>query len=168
MLQSLADGLLRLAPARYQRVARQFIKFGITGTIGAIVDFSTYNLLLRGLGFTAFYHVFGLQFAIANNISVFLAIISNFILNKYWTFRDPSKKIARQWLGFFVLNAFTWLLNQLLVAYFTFQVPLVALMFGSQKDNAAKALAIGIILFLNFFGSKFLIFRKAGSTPVRV
>lgn len=166
MLQATVEARLRRLPLRYQRVARQFVKFGITGTIGAAVDFSTYNLLTRGIGITAVYSVLGQKIIVANNISVLLAIVSNFMLNKYWTFRDPSRQVVRQWAGYFSLNTATWMLNQLLVSFFVFQVPLIDLLFGSQKDNAAKALAIGFILFLNFFGSKFLVFRKAA--PLRV
>jgi len=166
MLQYLAETLLQLVPLHYRRSARQFIKFGITGTIGATVDFTTYNLLFRGLGLTAFYTFLGLPFTVANNISVFLAIMSNFILNKYWTFRDPSKQIGRQWVGYFGLNTFTWFLNQVLVAIFT-TLPLMMALFGSQRDNAAKALAIGLILSINFLGSKFLVFKKAAAVPVR-
>jgi putative flippase GtrA len=159
MLQSIADGLLVLVPLRYRAAARQFIKFGITGTIGAIVDFGTYNVLTRGFGLVAFYTVFGQPIIIANNISVLLAIVSNFVLNKYWTFRDQSKRVVQQGASYFAFNAFTWVLNQILVSLLVFQVPLMETLFVSQKDNAAKVLAIGVILFINFFGSKFLIFR---------
>lgn len=159
MLQSLAESLVERVPLRYQRSARQFIKFGITGTIGAVVDFSTFNFLKRGLGWDATYHVLGLELIAANNVSVFLAIVSNFILNKYWTFRDPSSQVAKQWTGYFLLNALTWALNQILVSVFT-TAPLMVAVFGSQSDNAAKALAIGLILSINFLGSKFLVFRR--------
>lgn len=165
MLQERVEAALQLLPLRYQRVARQFVKFGITGTIGAAVDFSTYNALTRSYGLTAVYSVFGQKIILANNISVLLAIVSNFLFNKYWTFRDPSKQVVRQWAGYFSLNVATWMLNQLLVSFFVFQVPLLGIAFGSQKDNAAKALAIGVILFINFFGSKWLVFRRA---PARV
>lgn len=147
-------------PTRYQRSGKQFVKFGITGVIGAVVDFGTYNILTRGIGFIASYTILGQQIIVANNISVFLAIMSNFLFNKYWTFRDTSKQVAKQWVGYFTLNFFTWMLNQLLVSIFAFQVPIVQAVFGTQKDNAAKVLAIGIILFINFAGSKFLIFKK--------
>jgi hypothetical protein len=40
--------------------------------------------------------------------------------------------------------------------------------FGDQKDNMAKVLAIGIILFVNFLGSKLFIFRKAAPAPTVV
>lgn len=153
-------------PLRYHNSARQFIKFIVTGSIGAIVDFSTYNILTRGLDWTSFYTVFGQPILLANNISVLLAIISNFLLNKYWTFRNLDTNVVQQGAGYFTLNAITWTLNQLLVSFFTFQVPLMVTLFGTQRDNAAKALAIGCILFINFFGSKFVIFRKKPTLAV--
>ncbi len=160
MLKNIGEKIVASVPLRWQNTARQFLKFGVTGTIGAIVDFGTYNLLVRGMGFTAMYVVSGQQIIVANNVSVLLAIVSNFILNKYWTFRDKSEKVMRQWTAYFVLNFITWVLNQLLVSYFAFRVVFIENAAGDQKDNVAKVLAIGIILFLNFLGSKFLIFKR--------
>ena len=91
---------------------------------------------------------------------MFLAIISNFVLNKYWTFDSKEGNVAKQWTGYFALNFVTWVLNQLLVSFFTFQVVFFEATFGDLRDIAAKVAAIGIILFLNFFGSKFLVFRQ--------
>jgi putative flippase GtrA len=104
--------------------------------------------------------VFGYEVIAANLVSVFLAILTNFLINKYWTFRNKEKAFMKQWSGYFVLNAFTFVLNQILTSFFAFRVPIIEALFGNQRDNVAKALAIGCILFLNFFGSKFLIFRK--------
>lgn len=160
MLRQIIDSVVGIFPAKYQRITKQFIKFGITGVIGAFVDFGTYIFLTRGLGFLAAYTVFGQHIIVANNISVFFAIISNFLFNKYWTFRDNSKQVARQWVGYFSLNFVTWILNQFLVSYFAFQVVSIEATFGAQKDIVAKVLAIGIILFINFAGSKFLVFKK--------
>jgi len=160
MVRDIVESQIRHVPVRYQRTARQFLKFGITGTIGALVDFGSYNLMTRLFGFVAFYEVLGQKIIIANNISVFLAIVSNFVFNKYWTFRDSSEHVVQQWTGYFILNFVTWTLNQLLMSYLTFEVAGMEAIFGSQRDNAAKAIAIAVILFLNFAGSKFLIFRK--------
>ncbi len=159
-MNQLINKMIGWLPFKYQNTARQFLKFGVTGTIGAIVDFSTYNLLVRGAGWTTFYVVFGQKIVAANNVSVFAAIVSNFLFNKYWTFKDKSEKVVQQWFGYFGLNAVTWVLNQLLMSYFTFNVPIMETLFGAQKDNVAKALAIGIILFVNFIGSKFLVFNR--------
>lgn len=139
---------------------KQFIKFAVVGAIGAVVDFGTYNILTRLIGWRDVYFLFGYEIIAANLVSVFLAIISNFILNKYWTFRDTNEQVVQQGSQYFLLNAVTFVFNQILTSFFTFRVPLVAALFGSQSDNAAKALAIGLILFVNFAGSKFLIFRR--------
>lgn len=150
----------RHVPPRYVQSAKQFLKFGVVGTAGAIVDFGTYNIMTRGVHWTTTYHFFGFEIIAANLVSVFIAIMVNFLLNKYWTFRNGSRSVVQQGAGYFGLNFVTFILNQLLTSFFTFKVPFVALLFGAQRDNAAKALSIGFILFLNFFGSKFLIFRK--------
>lgn len=151
----------RWVPERYQHAARQFLKFGIVGTVGATVDFGTYNIMTRGLGWDTIYEIWGYKFIAANLASVLIAILSNFLLNKYWTFRNREAGAAvKQGVGYFVLNGITFVLNQILTSFFTFHVPIVEAFFGSQKDNAAKAISIGFILFINFFGSKFVIFRK--------
>jgi len=154
------EKLISLAPLRYQRAIRQFLKFSVTGAIGATVDFGSFNILTRVIGWDDIYLVFGFEVIAANLISVFLAIVSNFYLNKYWTFRNTSEAVVKQGAGYFALNFVTFILNQILTSFFAFRVPAIAQIFGNQKDNIAKALAIGIILFVNFFGSKFIIFRK--------
>ncbi len=159
-MSSFVENLLSKLPAKYQRIAKQFIKFGVTGVVGAIIDFSSYAFMTRVLGWTTLYTIAGYQISAANNVSVFIAIMSNFLLNKYWTFRYRQGSAAKQWLGYFVLNIITWVLNQLLMSYFAFNVPFFEQTFGDSKDFAAKVAAIGIILFLNFFGSKFLVFKS--------
>jgi putative flippase GtrA len=138
----------------------QFLKFAVTGTIGACVDFGVYNLLKRGIGWNPTFLVSGLTLSGANMVSVFLAIVSNYTINRLWTFRDRQGDVFKQGAQYFGLNLITWALNQLVMAFFAFHVPLMALLFGTQKDNAAKALAIGIILIVNFTGSRLFIFNK--------
>jgi dolichol-phosphate mannosyltransferase len=163
-MASFVENLISKLPVQYQRIAKQFVKFGVTGVIGAIIDFGTYALLTRVFHWTTLYTVAGYEISAANNVSVLVAIMSNFLLNKYWTFRYREGSAAKQWLGYFSLNVVTWALNQLLMSYFAFRVPIFEQVFGNSKDFAAKVAAIGIILFLNFFGSKFLVFRKQPAT----
>jgi len=61
----------------------EFLKFAVVGVIGTIVDFGIYSILTRG---------FGLYYIYATAISVFLAIVNNFFLNKYWTFKNGRLK----------------------------------------------------------------------------
>lgn len=158
-MESTQMWVLTFVPERYHTVAKQFVKFGITGAIGAVVDFSTFGFLTRIVGWHTTYEVLGNQIIAANNVSVFLAICSNFFINRYWTFKDTTESAAKQGAGYFLLNFFTWILNQILVSYFAFHVFFIGQTFGSNKDLIAKVLAIGIILFVNFFGSKLFIFK---------
>lgn len=162
MLSSLVDTIIGIVPVRYQKTAKQFIKFGITGTIGAVVDFSTFALLRDVLGWDTTYTIWGLEIIAANNVSVFLAICSNFIINRTWTFHDTEGSATRQGTGYLILNIFTWALNQILVGLF-YKWPLFILLFADQRAYAAKAVAIVLILFINFFGSKLFIFKHAKS-----
>ena len=166
MFQTTTLRLVERLPAKYQLTVKQFLKFGIVGTIGALVDFSTYALLTRGLGWTTLYTVLGYEISAANNVSVLLAIISNFVINRWWTFRGSGGSAASQGVGYLLMNGVTWVLNQFLVSYFTFEVVFFNKLFGEKKDFVAKALAIGIIMFANFFGSKFIIFRKKPAAVV--
>lgn len=152
--------LISKLPIQYQRIAIQFVKFGVTGVIGASVDFGIYAFLTRVLDWTTLYSIAGYQISAANNVSVLTAIMSNFFFNKYWTFRQKEGNFAKQWTGYVILNIITWLLNQLLMSYFAFRVAFFEQTFGDNKDFAAKVAAIGFILFINFLGSKFLIFRR--------
>lgn len=54
-----------------------FIKFGIVGLIGAVLDFGTSFLLIERFSFAVW---------LSTVISAELAIISNFFLNNYWSF----------------------------------------------------------------------------------
>lgn len=165
---TLADSIASVVPVRYQNIVKQFAKFAITGAIGAVVDFGTYIFLTRFFGWKAVTVIAGLQFPEANFVSVPLAIFCNFLLNKYWSFRDNSTDVARQGLSYFLFNFMTFVLNQLVTSLFFSQVSFMSI-FGSKRDLAAKVIAIGIILFINFLGSKLLIFRRsAAATPVKI
>ncbi len=159
MIQDISMRLIGRLPLRFQTTAKQFLKFGVTGTIGAVVDFSIFALLTRVFDWTTTYQVLGLEISAANNVSVFLAIVGNFMINKFWTFRGTGGNVASQGASYFVFNVITWTLNQILMSFFTYHVPILEQVFGDQRDFIAKVLAIGIILFVNFAGSKFLIFR---------
>ncbi len=74
----------------------RFLKFCAVGLIGAVVDFGFFNL---------FTIVFNMSVEISQAISFILAVINNFLWNRYWTYPDSrSKPLSRQLLQFFVVN----------------------------------------------------------------
>ena len=163
------------------RELKRFIKFACVGVIGAVVDFGSFNLLLgpvsryfeshegivSGLaailsgwnGLTAF----SLATALVGTVSFFLAIISNFIWNRYWTYPDSrSKSLRRQFAQFFIVNA-SGILLRFPIVIFTTQlfVNLVGSV-GALSNyaerlgaNLAVAFAVGIVMFWNFFANRY-------------
>lgn len=79
-----------------QQERTRFFRFLIVGTIGAMVDFGTFHILVN------FFNVPALW---SQTISFIAAVTSNFIWNRYWTYPDSrSKPITSQLLTFFVVN----------------------------------------------------------------
>jgi putative flippase GtrA len=79
-----------------ERERIRFAKFLVVGTIGAVVDFGTFNLL------TAILHFWPVPSSI---VSFTAAVTSNFLLTRYWTYPDSrSKPVARQVLQFAAVN----------------------------------------------------------------
>jgi putative flippase GtrA len=128
----------------------EFGKFAVVGVIGTFVDFAIYSLLTRQ------FHLF---YIYATCISVFLAIVNNFIWNKYWTFKKGrSGQGTKETYKFFVVSIVNYFINigitYAVVTYSHFEV-----IFGSYEDYFAKAVAIGIVLFSNYFGNKYWTFK---------
>lgn len=83
----------------------RFIKFSIVGIIGALVDFTTLNVLQS----TVLVPVdpnHNLKIALATGISFCAAVLSNFFWNRYWTYPDSrSRSLRRQLVMFYGVNA---------------------------------------------------------------
>lgn len=133
----------------------RFLRFMIVGIFGAIIDFGTFNLL------TVLFHF---PFIIAQAISFTLAVISNFIWNRYWTYPDSrSKPIARQLVQFFGVNIIgllirTLLINWLDIIYRQISATILPLGFLSPEivgNNAALATAIIVVMLWNFIVNRY-------------
>lgn len=75
------------------RRAKTFVKFGLVGFTGTIVDFLFYKI---------FINYFGLPPATSKGFSAEIAIINNFLLNNFWTFKyRKTKTNIWQKLGIF-------------------------------------------------------------------
>lgn len=121
---------------------KRFIKFAIVGTLGAIVDFSVLNLLVL---------VFQVPKEYANIVSVTCAIISNFIWNRLWTFPESRERSLHTQFGQFALvNVLGWAINQ--AVFLGTDALIFDKLFAHPLDyNVAKATAIIVVLFWNFF-----------------
>ena len=120
-----------------------FIRYIVVGATGFIIDIGMTYLLRDGLGVNQY---------IANLFGVTLAIINNFVLNKYWTFEDKSRNIGKQLVRYIIISILGIISNILLV--WTFYGLLLLNFYGS------KILAIVLIVFWNFYANRAITFSK--------
>jgi dolichol-phosphate mannosyltransferase len=89
-LRSIAERLVSLLPPRFQPMVRwRFIKFGLVGASGTVINiavlYAAQEYLLRGI---ADFHV-RLNYSIA--LAITMATISNFYWNRRLTWRDRTR-----------------------------------------------------------------------------
>jgi putative flippase GtrA len=168
-------GLIARANAiLHHKEMQRFLKFAVVGAIGAVVDFGTFNLLLL-LGWlenAVLRLPFGLTISeagLAGTTSFTMAIISNFLWNRYWTYPDSrSKPILTQFFMFLGIN----------VAGLLIRIPVLELLSeplgqlvsravstlaadgaASLGKNGALMLAVIIVMFWNFFVNRYLTYN---------
>ena len=133
--------LLTLVAGNQDEVAR-FMKFALVGALGAVVDFSVLNFLVLVAGWPKEY---------ANLVSVTCAIFSNFIWNRLWTFPESRDRPLHTQFGQFALvNLIGLAINQI-VFLITDALVYNSLAPHPLDYNLAKATAILVVLFWNFF-----------------
>jgi putative flippase GtrA len=140
----------------------RFIRFGIVGIIGSVVDFGFLNL---------FTIVFGLPDTLASMMSFILAVINNFIINRLWTYPDSKTTPIYKQLPQFALVSFVGLairtpLFPLLIKLLepiasnvipNFLTPAIV------SRNVALAIVIGIVMLWNYFANRFWTFKNVPS-----
>jgi putative flippase GtrA len=102
--------------------------------------------------------IFGWHLLWANTLSVSVAIISNFVWNRLWTYPESRNRKKRKQLPQFVLvNLIGLIINNLIVL----GVHLLLIQHFSEilSDNLAKAVAIGVVLFWNFGVNRLWTYR---------
>jgi putative flippase GtrA len=134
-----------------QREFVRFAKFFVVGAFGAVVDFVTYNLVIR---------LFRLSPEVASVIALTVAIVSNFIWNRYWTYPDSrSKPVVKQFVQFFIINILAVVIRVPIIAWTKVPfaqlagrvLPLEPEMAITLGYNISWALGVGIAMFWNFF-----------------
>ena len=154
---------------------KQAGKFAVVGILNTTIDYLVLNLLVF-FGFTAVFVILGQKFLVANLISVFVAMINSFILNKQWTFQSKGGNIYIQILKFVLITAIgMFVVHQIVFSLFYYDLPSIsALVFSVfqflRLDNIfsdefimlnfAKSIAIVVSLIWNFVGYKFFVFKR--------
>ena len=125
---------------------RTFIRFCLTGCSGVAVNLVSFHLLLQ----------VGLHRYLASPIAIELSIISNFLINNYWTFADRELTGRRRIRG---LKFNLVSLLALTVSYGSFL--LLSLLLPRVPPVWLQGLAIGPAVLVNYFLNSYWTFRDS-------
>lgn len=120
----------------------ELLRFSIVGMMGAIIDIGVLTFCVEILKF---------NIISANCLSVGLAIINNFFLNKYWTFKNKNRELKKQFTKYAIVSIIGWLLNFVLMKLF---------LWVDVWYLAAKIIIILIVSIWNYALNKLWTFKK--------
>ena len=121
----------------------QMVRYGIVGTIGAVIDFGLLNLLVLYLDWNVY---------LAATVGFTAAASSNYVLNLKWTFRDSPSKHRLVQYGQFILVALLGLMINNGTMYILIEN------FG-WWFNFAKLSAVLVVFVWNYLANRYWTFR---------
>ncbi len=119
----------------------QLGKFSVVGASGYLVNLAVYGVLLRAAG---------LHYLAAGACSFVVAASNNYVWNRAWTFRSERGHVYYQGLRFLAVS---------IVALGANLVVLHLLVAAGLNKLGAQAIAIVVVMPLNFIGNKLWSFR---------
>lgn len=125
-------------------VVLQFAKFSLVGLVGTFINiFILYIFTER----------FKIYYLISAIFAFIFAVISNFILNKIWTFSEKIyERLVEEFISFFVVSLSAFVVNIFFLYIFT--------EFFHIYYIISQIVSIGISLMINFIGNKIWTFHK--------
>jgi putative flippase GtrA len=138
-----------------KRGARQFLKFGVVGASGFVVNIVIFTLLQRVVPnreaagwYNAIYSVAFLSGG-----------VSNYFLNRVWTFRSTGH-VGREGLSFMAVSVMALIVGLLVSAALApLPIPFMGRLFGHGHITWFLSTVSAIVV--NFFVNKYWTFRSA-------
>jgi putative flippase GtrA len=137
----------------FKHITLKFLKFGIVGASGAVIDFGL-TALCKG--------ILGIPELLANAIGFTLAATSNYYLNRVWTWKSKSKDVGIEYAKFFFVSLIGLGLNSLIV-FLLKDISIIPRFINTTLDWdfwIAKIIATAIVMVWNFLANNFFTFRK--------
>ena len=136
---------------RLKRNVTQFVKFAVVGGLGTIVNLVVLKATLFAWDQFAASTPFVVE-AFASGLAFAVAVVNNYLLNRWWTFRSTGT-MSTEFLKFLVVSLSGLVLNELVFYVFRAQLELSVLI--------SQMLAILCVLPFNFIANKLWSFRHA-------
>jgi putative flippase GtrA len=138
-----------------KRGVRQFLKFGVVGASGFVVNLIVFTLLQRVVPnreATAAYNVI-------YSVAFLSGGVSNYFLNRTWTFRSTGH-VGREGLSFMAVSVMALIVGLIVsTAIAPLPVPFMGRLFGHGHMTWFVS-TVGAIV-VNFFVNKYWTFRSA-------
>lgn len=139
---------LRALYQRLRMIIAEIIKFGAVGAFGVVVNIVVFNLCL---------HTFHLQTVRSGVIATAVAICTNYLGNRYWTYRHCDKNRRTREVSLFLLFSGIGLVIEngiLALSHYGFGFT------SSLADNIAKnVVGLGIGTLFRFWSYRTWVFR---------
>ena len=120
----------------------KMIKFGLVGLVGMMIDFGVTWLCKEKLKWNKY---------VANGCGFTLAVTSNYIINRHWTFTSNNPLWLKEFIIFLMVSLIGLLLNTSFLYFF-----------HQKKDRnfyIAKFMAILVVFIWNFLANYFFNFK---------
>jgi putative flippase GtrA len=130
-----------------KRGVRQFLKFGVVGASGFIVNLAVFTLLQRIFP----NHAEWLPKNMIYSVAFLTGGISNYFLNRAWTFRSTGH-VGREGASFMAVSVLALLVGLIVLN-----------LLAPWLGNGHKAWFVSTVaaIFVNFFVNKYWTFRSA-------
>ena len=127
-----------------KKSVKEFLKFVCVGFTGTILHLVVLYI------FTEF---FGIYYILSSVFGFCFGVTNNFILNKIWTFKEKlSYGVVKKYYKYFVLNVIILFINLFILYSLTEFLQMYYLL--------SQIIAVGFSFLINFFISKFWIFKN--------
>ena len=117
----------------------KFLKFGIVGLFGMVIDFSITILLKEKLKVHRY---------ISSSAGFTIAASCNYLFNRIWTFSSNNPKVLAEYSTFIIISLIGLAINNLFLYLFEKRL----------KFYMAKLFAIAVTLIWNFLANYYLTF----------
>lgn len=126
----------------YWTILVRFIRFGIVGASGMIVDFGVTWLCKEKLRWNKY---------LSNSLGFVISATNNYLWNRVWTFESESQAVAREYISFVVIAVIGLGLNNLIIYLLHDKLHL--------NFYLSKLIAIGCVTLWNFSMNYVFTFR---------
>ncbi|MCD4734685.1 MAG: GtrA family protein [Bacteroidales bacterium] len=121
----------------------KFIKFGIVGFTGVLIDFGVTYVCKEWLK---------IQKYVSNGIGFMIAASSNYLFNRIWTFQSNDPQVAIEYTQFLVISLIGLGVNTLVLWILVSKY--------KRHFYLSKLIAIAVVWLWNFFANYYITFAN--------